>query len=390
MSVHVPVSTVDVFSDEVLHDPYDCYRTLRDAGSVVYFQKYGCYALTRFATVRDALRDFRAFSSARGIGFNDIINAPSPGNILYLEPPEHSEARRAMIARLGLGKMRDIVPTAENLAAKIVAELAGRPVFDGVTELADLYVREMAGGLLGLREPQLSSFIAVSTAGFNAVGPVNSRSEQAFATLLEVLQSAATLTKEDLVPDSIGWEILDSAERGQIPEAMRPQLLWNFASAAFDTTINAIGTALWLFAQHGEQWDRLRAEPDLLDAAVNEVLRFDSPIQVWGRECPDGAEIDGTPIPAGSRVAILIGATGRDERHYPDPDRFDVRRNPTDHQSFGNGIHRCVGAPLAGIEIAAVLKAVLDTGCRIELIGEPARRLNNTTRGFESLPLALR
>ena len=112
------------------------------------------------------------------------------------------------------------------------------------------------------------------------------------------------------------------------------------------------------------------------------------PIQIWSRWTTRDADVDGVTIPEGSRVAILLGSANRDERHYPDPDHFDVHRNPADHVAFGQGIHLCVGAPLARAEIAATLNALVQQVATLEC-GEPVRRVNNTTRGLQSLPVSL-
>jgi cytochrome P450 len=166
-------------------------------------------------------------------------------------------------------------------------------------------------------------------------------------------------------------------------------LIFNFMGAAFDTTINAIGSIIWLLATNPSQWDALRGDPSLVPSAVNEGMRRESPLQIWGRFCRESTPVDGATVPEGTRVAVMIGSANRDERHYPDPDRFDVRRNPGDHLGFGQGIHLCVGAPLARIEIASVLGALVKKVRTIELAGDPVRRLSNTTRGFESLPVAV-
>jgi cytochrome P450 len=115
---------------------------------------------------------------------------------------------------------------------------------------------------------------------------------------------------------------------------------------------------------------------------------MEAPIQIWARGCRHGAEIDGVEIPPGSRMAILLGSANRDERHYPDPDRYDVRRNPKDHVGFGHGIHACVGSPLAREEAHAVLRALVDQVTTLEC-GEPVWAPHNTTRGLASLPMEI-
>ncbi|MGH7624871.1 MAG: cytochrome P450, partial [Gemmatimonadaceae bacterium] len=178
-------------------------------------------------------------------------------------------------------------------------------------------------------------------------------------------------------------------ERGETSDSEALQLLFQYLGPAFETTINAIGNTLWLLARHPAQWQLLLRQPELIPSAINESLRLESPLQVWSRVAREDVAVGGAEIPAGTRVAMFLGAANRDERHYPDPEAFDVRRNPADHLAFGNGIHTCVGAPLARLEIGSILNAISGKVGEIKLAGDPVRQLNNTSRGFASLPVAI-
>lgn len=186
----------------------------------------------------------------------------------------------------------------------------------------------------------------------------------------------------------MGWDLYQAAEDGKIPEDMAPTALFNYVGPGFDTTIKSIGNALWLLGRDPDQWKALQHDPALMPSAINEVIRLESPIHTWGRFCPEEATVDGVTIPAGSRVALLIASANRDERNYPDPDHFDIRRNPADHLGFGHGIHVCVGAQLARIQMTAVLTALGRHLSTLD-IGDPVRQINNTTRGLASLPVTV-
>jgi cytochrome P450 len=151
-----------------------------------------------------------------------------------------------------------------------------------------------------------------------------------------------------------------------------------------DTTVNAIGTAVLLFASLPDQWDLLRDEPERVPDAAAEVLRFESPVQMVTRVTTRECEIGGHPVPAGRRTILLIGAANRDGRHYADPDSFDVRRDPGDQLAFGHGVHLCAGAGLARRELHAVLRALARRVARISVVAAE-RRLNNVTRGLARL-----
>jgi cytochrome P450 len=389
MSLTLPAFDLDPFSDELLLEPYAYYRTLRDAGPVVRLDKYGLAALARFDDVRAALRDWRTFSSAEGICFNDIMNQDVKTTVLCMEPPDHDAGRSTMTSRLKLSEVRSIIPLADQRADEMVAAFVKQGSFDAVTDLAEPFVAAIAGDLLGIPDSVLELFVNGSTQGFTMVGPMNDRWVAASPVIQALFEAMGKLTKSDMRPGSVGWDILDADERGEIPESMRTQLIWNFTGAAFDTTINAIGNILWLLATNPDQWELLRDDQSLIPAAINEGMRIESPIQIWSRFCREDTSVNDQTIPGGTRVAILIGSANRDERHYPDPETFDIRRNPIDQLGFGHGIHLCVGAPLARIEIASALTAILKGVRSINLLGEPTRRLNNTTRGFQNLPISV-
>ncbi|HKT53947.1 MAG TPA: cytochrome P450 [Caulobacteraceae bacterium] len=143
-----------------------------------------------------------------------------------------------------------------------------------------------------------------------------------------------------------------------------------------------------MFARHPEQWRRLREEPGLVSRAINEAIRLESPVQGFGRRATRDVEIDGYLIPEGAIVLMLFAAANRDERKYPDPDRFDVGRDCGGHLGFGHAAHLCVGMNLAKLELNALVYALLPRVERFELLGEQ-RAANNMLRGFDSLPVAV-
>jgi cytochrome P450 len=203
-----------------------------------------------------------------------------------------------------------------------------------------------------------------------------------------------TLTEDDFQPGQMGRAMFDAARRGDLPDGDVIPLLWNFTGPAMDTTISAIGHAIWRFAQEPEQWDEVRRDRSLIPSAMLEVLRMDAPIQVFSRELAQAAVIGDVEVPAGARTIMMYGSANRDHRHFPDPDAFDVRRNPIDHLSFGYGLHGCVGQGLARLEISNILTALADRVARFtvddaEHLARPPRHLNNLIRSIESLPVTV-
>jgi cytochrome P450 len=165
-------------------------------------------------------------------------------------------------------------------------------------------------------------------------------------------------------------------------------LVRSFLSAGLDTTVSSLGNAVHLFATNPDQWEALRADPSLARTAFEETIRLETPVQVFSRTATRNAEIGGTAIAKDERVMIFFGAANRDPRRWKNPDRFDIGRKASGHLAFGLGIHGCVGKPVARIEGEAVLGALARKVGHIEPDGVPQRHLNNTVRGFESLPVA--
>src|SRR5436309_2012412 len=388
MGAEAPTSQLDLWSTEVLVDPWEEFRTIRDTAPVVYLERYDVYAVGRYRDVKGVLRDWQTFTSADGVAFNDLMNEAEQGTAPGSDPPEHDAVRGAMLERLRLTEVRGLVDLVQQRADEMVAELVERGSFDLVTDLAQRFVTQVVGELIGLSGDRLARFGPAGPTFFDSTGPEGDITYDAVPVALELLQDIGRITKDDMTPGSMGWSLFEAEERGEIPPDSTTMLIWNYIGPAFDTTINGIGSTVWALARDPEQWKILKGEPELIPSAFNEGLRMETPISIWARGCRNGADIDGVTIPPGSRMCVLIASANRDERHYPDPDHYDVRRDPHDHIAFGHGIHSCVGSGLARTEAHAVLAALVDRVTTMEC-GEPAREPHNTTRGLAGLPMTV-
>ena len=388
MTVEAPPSEVDLWSDEVLLEPWAHYRAIRDLGPAVHLERYDLYAVGRYADVRAVTRHWEAFTSADGVAFNDLMNEAEIGTSAGSDPPEHTVVRALLSERLRLSDVRELSGMLEARAKTLVGDLVGRGSFDAVTDLARRYVTGVVGDIIGITGDVLERFAPAGNVFFDAVGPEGDRVYEALPVALELLGAIGRLTKDDLTPGGVGWGLFEAQERDEMPGEDPTIYIWNFLGPAFDTTINGISSTLWLLARDPEQWTAVREDRSLIPAAFNEAVRMEAPIQIWGRACRDGAEIDGVFIPPASRIALLFGSANRDERHYPDPDAYRVDRNPKDHVGFGHGVHTCLGASLARAEAHALLGAVVDQVTTLEC-GPPSRKPRNTTRGLTSLPMTV-
>lgn len=384
-----PRSDYDVYAEEALLDPWEGYRQLRDAGPVAFLNKYNMYAATRYDTVAHVLRTPEVFPSGEGVMMNEEMNQVLKGNTLCTDGDAHDTARSVIVKPLTPKALRPMQGGIKEEASALVDRLVERGRIDAVTDLAQHLPMAIVSNLIGLPEEGRERLLVWASEMFNCFGPMNDRTLASFPVLGEMMEY---VTKQavpgKLKPGSWSEAIYDAADRGAIPRDKCPGMMIDYMGPSLDTTVFAISSAVWLFAHRPDQWDLVREDPSLIPSAINEVLRLEAPIQDFSRYVAVDHEIGGVVLPAGSRVITYYGAANRDERHYEDPDTFDVRRNPTDHFGFGAGPHACVGLNLAKMEMRAVFEALAPVVTRFEL-HEEKRALHNILRGFVSLDVTL-
>ena len=384
-SIVCPSTDIDLWADDVLIDPYPAYAQLRELGPVVWMTKFGAYALPRYDEVRAVLQDWQRFTSARGVGMDDSMNAKSGRGILTTDPPLHDTRRKVLNAQLVPRALTVHEETITTRAEAMIASLVEQGSFDAVADLAQPYSVGVVADLVGLPEQGREHLLERAAAAFNTFGPDNDllrSSQTGFRELFDYCMGFAT--PERLEPGRWGSQIYAAGERGDIEPEACPGLMLAYAWAGMDTTVNALSAAVWLFARHPDQWELVRGDPTLVASSFNEVLRIEPPVQRFTRLAASPVDLDGFTLPEGARVAVLFGSANRDERHFTDPDRFDVTRNPVDHLSFGRGIHHCVGAGLARLEGHAVIAALATRVERFE-IGDASWRRNNALHGLAEL-----
>ncbi|MFD6325726.1 cytochrome P450 [Streptomyces sp. NPDC058442] len=380
-----PTSGIDLFADEVVLDPYPVYAELREQGSVVHLQKNDVYALTRYDVVRDALADWESFSST-SIAFNPMANEALAGTSLASDPPVHTQLRATLTENLSPRALRGLKGGIEKKADALVAELVETGSFEAIDALARAFPLEVVADLIGFTGHVRDNMLRWGQAAMQVLGPMNQRTAENFPVAGELYGWCSQVKAEDLTEGSVGRGIFEAEARGAIPPDTAGHIIHQYLGAGVDTTIAAIGNIVALFAQHPDQLALVRENPALVPAAFNEVLRFWSPINAWGRRATKDVEIDGTVIPAGAQIAVLLGAGNRDPRHYENPDAFLVERNPVDHLSFGYGPHGCAGQGLARLEAHAVIDALSRRVERL-VVGPEVRVPSNTTRSIEELPV---
>lgn len=380
-------SSVDLFTDEVLLDPYPHLRALRDAGPVVWLEAHDVHAVTRYAEARAVLADDATFVSGQGVGLNDFINQGGRGTTLMSDGAEHATQREIIGRPLTPRALAELRPEAQARADALVDGLVERGTFDAVPDLAQVLPATWVPDLLGWPADGREHLLAWGAASFDGLGPLNDRAVAAGEGILGMTAYAQQLAAGTLPEGCFGARILAAAERGEIEPGRCPMMIIDYLAPALDTTISALGSAVWLLATHPEQWARLRAEPGRVRKALDEALRLESPISCFTRVARTDTEVGGVPIPAGARVLVSFASANRDERRWDDPERFDVTRESAGHLAFGHGEHACVGMGLARLEATAVLSALVARVATLDLAGPPRRTPNNLIRALSSLPV---
>ena len=389
-----------VTDPDVIADPYPLLSELRETAPVHKLGFADFWILTRFEDCRAALRDQRLGNPEPGDDMPALIvgsfrDPDGPRSLLSLNPPDHTRIRslvsRAFTPRR-VERLRPAVeamtrelldPVAEArqcdliealafpLPANVISELVGVPATD--RDWLRPLVSDLAATLEPNRQPEETKQAAASGAKIQEY-------------LHDLIDRRRAEPRDDLLSGLI--EASDGADRlTQQEVASTVSLIYG---AGFETTMNLIGNMVHTLMRHPDQLARLRADRSLVPTAVDEVLRFEPPVQLDGRYVRADAEIGGHAVPRGHAVLTLLGAANRDPAAVEDPDRFDVGRHEVPMLSFGSGIHYCLGAALARLEGQVVLEALLDRfGTWAPLVDNPPWKRRLTLRGLASLPVAL-
>jgi cytochrome P450 len=387
------VSDIDPFCDAFLADPYPFHERLREAGAVVWLERYGIWASARHAEVQAALTDWQTFSSAAGVGIDDFRRSKPwrpPSLILEADPPLHTRSRAVMNRALSAKAMAGLRASFKEAAEHLADALVTRRRVDAIADIAEAYPLSVFPKAVGLGPDGLDNLLPYGAMVFNAFGPRNKRFEEAMAEAAKVVGWInAQCAREALSPDGIGAAIWAAVDTGEVSREEAPVLVRSVLSAGLDTTIIGLGNGLYAFAANPAQWQALRDNPALLRPAFDEILRFESPVQTFFRTTTKPVELGGVALRQDAKILLFLSAANRDPRRWEEPEHFDISRRATGHVAFGAGIHMCVGQMLARLESEMMLGALAARFSHIAIAGEPRRKLNNSLRQFASLPIAL-
>jgi 4-methoxybenzoate monooxygenase (O-demethylating) len=386
-----PTSTVDPFSHAFLRDPYPYHEELREAGPVVWLERYGIWAMARHEQVRDAMTDWQTYCSSAGVGLSDFRKEPPwrpPSIILEADPPLHTRTRTVLTRILAPAAIQALRETFRHEAEALIASLVEKREFDGVADLAEAYPLKVFPDAVGISQEGRENLLPYGSMVFNSFGPRNDLFNQAMTNAGPVRDwIMSKCSRAALAPGGLGLQIFQAVDRGELSEDEAGMLVRSFLSAGIDTTVYGLGNALYCLARYPEQWTILRNNPNLIRGAFEEVLRFEAPVQTFFRTTTRPVDVGGVHLGDGEKVLMFLAAANRDPRRWERPDTFAVSRRAAGHMTFGTGIHGCVGQAVARLETEAILTALASRVVSFELTGEPQWRLNNTLRGFDTLPL---
>lgn len=388
-----PVVDIDLYSDAALADILPVYAALREAGPVVFLQRYGVYAMGRHRDVMAVLRDWRTFSSTGGSGIADIRKPEAwrvASVIVEVDPPDHTRVRQALNKVVSPSVIKRWREDFEPVAARLVDEVLARGHFDGVRDLTETFVSTVLPDALGLPDSpeRRENLFLLGEWNFDGQGPRNARFEETNSRAVQIdAWYQQMMRRESLVPGGFGEKIFASADAGEILPQEAPGLLRSFLRGGLDSTTSTISAALYHLAANPDQYAMLRADPSLIRNAIEEAMRIESSIPNVGRLTMRDAVIDGVLVPADSKLMVILGAANHDPGVFENPGTFDITRKTQGHLALGYGIHMCVGQNIARLEADVLLRALVARVATLDLTGPPVRKLNNNLRSLGSIPL---
>jgi len=387
----------DPYDVAINADPYPVFRRLQEEAPLYYNEQHDFYAVSRYADVERGLVDHETFISSRG-GILELIKADMdmpPGTLIFEDPPIHTIHRRLLSRVFTPKRVAALEPKIREFCARSLDPLVGRGGFDFVTDLGAQMPMQVISMLLGIPEADQTAVRDRVDANLRTTPGEPMQVSAHFADgdiFAEYIDWRAEHPSDDLMTDMLNAEFED--ETGTTRRLTRDEILtyvFVVAGAGNETTTRLIGWAGKVLAEHPDQRRELVQDPSLIPNAIEELLRFEPPAPHVGRYVARHAEFQGDKVPEGSAILFLVGAANRDDRRFPDGDRFDVHRKVGQHLTFGLGPHFCLGAALARLEGRIALDEVLKRFPEWDVDDENARLApTSTVRGWETLPVVTR
>jgi cytochrome P450 len=390
--------------------PYAEFARLRAAAPVAWFSEAppnsGYWSVHRYADIMAASRDVATFSSGRGVSFEEPTDEDMAARrtIIDTDPPEHTKLRKIMTGTFS----QRAVAVYQQFVARLTEQVLDAGLADGQFDFVDAVAKEVPirvlARIMGLPEANLDQFIDLGDRLISNTDPEltdvvwgrddtdayrkypfrSPYGKQLWDLGREIVRDRLQAPGDDL----LSRLLLARVDGEALTEVDLDNLFSILVIAGNETTRIAMAHAVLAFCEHPEQWDRLRADPGLLDTATDEVMRWSCPTHFMRRTATADTELGRAAIRAGDKVVLWYVSGNRDESEFADPDAFDVARTPNRHLSFGRGgPHLCLGVHVARLEVRIMLAALSRRVARFELAGPPRRIRSNFTNGLKELPV---
>lgn len=398
----------DPWDPAFVADPYPAYAELRARGRVIRYEPTDQWLVPHHADVSALLRDRRLgrtyqhrfgheeFGKAAPPPAHEPFHTLNDHGMLDLEPPDHTRIRRLVSKAFTPRTVERLEPYVRRLADELVAALVRDGGGDLLKDVAEPLPVAVIAEMLGIPEADRGQLRPWSAAicGMYELNPSEETAARAVRAsvefsgyLRELIAARRGRPGDDLISGLIAAHDEDDDRLTEQEMISTAVLLLN---AGHEATVNATVNGWWALFRNPAQLAALRADHSLVPTAIEELMRYDTPLQLFERWVLDDIEIDGTTIPRGAEIALLFGSANHDPAVFPDPGRLDLTRADNPHISFSAGIHYCIGAPLARLELAASMTALLRRAPTLALVTEPARKPNFVIRGLEGLSVEVR
>jgi cytochrome P450 len=390
----------DPFSAEYFDDPSEVYRRLRDEAPIYFSERYNFYALSRFADVVAAHRDWHAFSSSHGVDLSMMSKPPeliqSLRSIIMMDPPSHDRLR-ALVSRVFTPRaMTALEPMVREVIVSYLEPLDDRDRFDAVADFSAPFPVEIISRMLGVPAPerqQIREWLDLTL--HREPGDMEPTREGMQAMIEQGTYFHQLVAEKRANPqdDMLSRLTQVTVDRGDGQETgLDDEEVAGFATllggAGAETVTKLVGNAVVLFDRYPDQWQKVLDDPTAIPRAVEEILRILPPSQYQGRfSIADGVVESGT-VPAGYPVLLVTGAATHDPRQFDDPDAFDIDRPPSVAIGFGHGIHSCLGAALARMESRIALEELAKRWRRLEVDTDGLQRVHmSNVAGYKNVPV---
>ena len=394
--------SIDLSDPEVVRDPYPAFARMRTVGAPVWDERLGMWLAFRYDDANAVLRNRRLgriFSPREPEGVWETFNWLHEDALLENEPPKHPRLRRLVAAAFARGRIEERRDRIQELCRGLLDAADERVrdtgTFDVIADYAEPLPVLVIADLLGFPEDDIAllrpwSQAIVKMYEYDRAPDDDARARVACdefsAYVAELARERRGHPGDDLVTHLAEVE----AEGEHLTERELIATVVLLLNAGHEATVNGFGNGFVALMDQRDQWDRVVADPwGTAATAVDEMLRYDSPSQLFERTATQDVEINGITVREGQKIAALLGSANRDGAEFPDADRFDVTRDPNPHIAFGAGIHFCLGGPLARLEMAQSLPLLAERWPGIELADGAVQRDTFVLRGWDALPASV-